>query len=425
MNNILLINFLAYLSWAVFSYKRNGGKIDAHLLMVIFYTFLAFMGYYTVETGIYQNTFGTVNVKSLELTPYILCFVSYAILIYPLKKLSKVDVSNCEWIFEKRVSVFITLWVIIAVSLTILKFSEAIVSISTGLGDAYESRHIEGETLFTYDNFLVDQLNGKGPFIMEATTPIIVFYSIVGLSRKLIKPFKAYSLICLCFLWSFFANLGGGSRGGIFMLFFCILFFIFIFYDFFSKKQLKQIFYCGTCILMIFVFYTWIITTERVGKSEGLESIFRYFGESFPNLGFSFWNKVTYNPMGERLFPSGAFEKTFESVDDFYRYWWSKTDVPVLNFKTYFGDLYIEFGTIGAIAFNFFLSAIVYRFIFIKGTTIEYLPFIYYYFQLCVFSFAGFTKGGHHAAFQLMIIIILFLGIKIVKKKRLNNLIER
>lgn len=418
MNNILLTNFFAYLLWAVFSYKRNGGKIDAYLLMVFFYTFLAFMGYYTVETGIYQNTFGTVNTDSLESTPYILCFVSYAILIYPLKRLSKVEIKNCEWIFEKRVSIFITLWVIIAISLTVLKMGEALVSLSTGLGDAYESRHIEGEALFTYDNFFINQLNGKGVCIMEASTPIIIFYSIVGLSRKIIKPFKAYSLICLCFLWSFFANLGGGSRGGIFMLFFCMLFFIFVFYDFLSKKQLKTITYFGAFVLLIFIFFTWTITTDRVGESEGLESIFRYFGESFPNLGFSFWNKVSHNPMGERLFPSEEFEKSFESVDDFYRYWWYKTGVPVLIFKTYFGDLYIEFGTIGALSFTIILSAIVYKFIFSKGTTIDYLPFIYFYFQLCVFSFAGFTKGGHNAAFQLTIIFIVFLGVKFFKKKK-------
>jgi oligosaccharide repeat unit polymerase len=153
----------------------------------------------------------------------------------------------------------------------------------------------------------------------------------------------------------------------------------------------------------------------------------RYFGESFPNLGFLFWEKVARHPMGERLFPNFFIDNErllYNSVDESYQYWMGITGVPVLNFKTYFGDLYIEFGIIGAFIFVV-VSFILMKLFFNRKVTIYSLPILYYYFQLCVFAFAGFTKGGHTSFFQLSIVVLISLSLKYylrIKAKGRNRL---
>ena len=84
-----------------------------------------------------------------------------------------------------------------------------------------------------------------------------------------------------------------------------------------------------------------------------------------------------------------------------------------MYFKTLFGDLYIEFGVLGALLFIALLSLIISRFYRKNLLNVYNMPFLYYYYQIGVYAFAGFTKGGHVAFFQLIIIILVSFALKI------------
>ena len=150
MNTILFINFIAYLSWLLFTWLKDK-KVTVYLLLVSFFTFIAFMGFFTVLTGIYQDTFGDFGLKRLKIEPYIYCFITYVILLYPFRHL-EIDFSNNDFLFSHYMKVFVNIWVIFFTIYTALRLGEAISSISSGLGEAYENRHINGESLFVYHN---------------------------------------------------------------------------------------------------------------------------------------------------------------------------------------------------------------------------------------------------------------------------------
>ena len=323
---------------------------------------------------------------------------------------------DIEKLWSNKFKGFLHVWTVYFVAYMFFKVYEAVTTLSNGLANAYDERHNEGNVLFEYDNIVISKLNSYGGFISNATVPVVMLFSLIGVARGKISKTYSFFLIALCFVPPLLQAMGAGSRGSMFMTMFCFLFFIILFYNDLPKKFVRRII-SGVLLLLFFsIFFSWLITADRVGEgSDGFNSILRYFGESFPNLGFSFWDKVILHPMGLRLFPDlFGFTRELGSTSDEYEYWQIITGVPVLNFKTFFGDLYIEFGTVIALLITFFLS-LSFRLYYRKnGITIYNIPFLYFYFQLCVFSLAGFTKGGHLATFQIIIIILFVLFLKFI-----------
>lgn len=412
--NILLFNFFLYSVWFGFTIKKEK-RITIYSVLILFFVVVSFLGYYTVSNGIYFDVFGYQPVDSLKLEPYLYAFSTYIILFWPLRNI-KLNDSKIDFIFSKKIKSYVRIWVIYFSLFTVLKLVEAMASLSLGLGDTYDARHVDGEELFVYNNILLEKFNGYGFFLLNATVPFIMAYVFIGLNRKQITNRFAVLLIFLSYVPSLLSGIAMGSRGGLFMTAFCFLFFVLLFWRFIPKSFLSKIYLYVTVFVSLIIFYSWMITSDRVGKGgEGLNSIFRYFGEAFPNLGFTFWGDVKYHPMGQRLFPNFLLpnEKSlYTSVDDSYQYWGFRTGVPVLNFKTYFGDLYIEFGLEYAFLFVIICSFLVRKYFNIYKVNVFNLSFLYYYYQLCIFSFAGFTKGGHQAFFQLIIVVIVSVSLK-------------
>lgn len=115
--NLLLINFFAYLIWLLITIKKEK-RLTSYSLLVAMYTVIAFLGYYTVKTGIYYDTFGYYNLNSLQTEPYIYAFIGYFILFLPFYKIrSKLE--NVSFIFNKDTKVFVNFWIIIYILYTI------------------------------------------------------------------------------------------------------------------------------------------------------------------------------------------------------------------------------------------------------------------------------------------------------------------
>ena len=196
----------------------------------------------------------------------------------------------------------------------------------------------------------------------------------------------------------------------------CILFFIIIFYRQMSLNLKYALYQVMAGIIALGILYAWLISVARAEGTDKdpLIGIYRYFGEPFLNLGHLFWGHVKAHPYGERLFDriTNPFPSDW-TRHDIYMYWWSYTGVPNFNFKTIYGDFYIEFGWWEAIviivaigmSFNYIFSHL--------KMTLATLPIFYFYLQICIFSFAGFTKHDMGFIYQLLFI---FLYIKILPR---------
>lgn len=407
---ILFVNFFAYLVWAYLTIRKEK-RLTVYSLMIIFICVVAFLGYYTVQTGIYFDTFGRKDINRLTYTPYVLSFITYYILFYPLKKM-KFVFSDEKYLSGRLFKIAIKYWSIIFFLYALLKLYEAYSTLQSGLGEAYELRHMDGETLYSYNNVFIFKFNGYCEFLLEATVPLVMYYVFMGLHKGFIKIKYALYLITLSIAPSFLTAIGQGSRGGMFMAFFCFLFFLIGYWHFIPKYAKRKLVELIIFSLLLGCLISWIITMERVSSGGGsIDSILRYFGEPFPNLGFNFYDKVIVHPMGARFFPNFFMNTSYSlwgSVKEMHDYWWFITGVPVLNFCTYFGDLYVEFGTMIALLFVSTTTTIM-LFItkqsnYLKGAI---LPISFFYYKLCVFSFAHMTKTGHYAVFQLWIILLI------------------
>lgn len=406
--NILLYNFIAYLVWFLYELWSQK-RITVHVMLVGFYTLIAFLGFLTVENGIYVDTFGWIDVEKLTVTPYLCCFATYYMLFFPFRQLHMRYI-RCDFLFTPVFRAFVVVWLVYFVLYSVLKVTEAGIAVSTGLAEMYEARHYGGETLFEYTNPILEKFNGYGYFILNATTPIIMCYAIIGMRKKKVNNILAYILMLTCFVPSLANAIAMGTRGGMFMTIFCFLFFVVLLRRYISKSFLRNLYVIVFGFAVVVLIYSWIITVGRVGEGmAGINSILRYFGESFPNLGFEFWDKVIYHPMGSRMFPNIFGGETFSSVGDAHDFWSQQTGVRVLIFKTYFGDLYIEYGVLGAFLFVIIGTALMLLVLRLKKFGVLILSVLYYYFQLCVNAFAGMTKDGHGAMFQLLIIGIITL----------------
>ena len=91
-----------------------------------------------------------------------------------------------DFIFTQKTKKIVSCWIIIYVLYTLLKLSEAIISISLGLAATYEARHNEGVTLFEYNPILA-KFNGYAYFFLQATLPFIMLYALFGVKKKYIS----------------------------------------------------------------------------------------------------------------------------------------------------------------------------------------------------------------------------------------------
>lgn len=422
--NILIINAFVYVCWLIYSIRKDR-KITLYVLFVFLYTIFAICAIPAVISGIYTEELGNRNFDSIQIEPYIYSFIVFFFLIFPFRHLKRIDIDSYNIWENKKISCFINVWSCFYVFFTVLKMPEMIATLKTGLGEAYYARHMESEVLFSYSGILGD-LNTRLTWFLPLTVPIVMFYSFAGYIKGYVKKSKSIFLMTISFLPAFFMSIANGSRGSLFMDMFCLAFYIITFWPKFNKRDRRTIFIFSITSLIIVLFYAIGISLERadIKGANAFDGIIRYFGEPFPNLGTDIWNHVEKHPFGDRLFPNFTnFHLNGFTPYDLTMYWGQSTGVKVWCFKTLFGDMYIEYGTLLGLLIPIFVSLAFNMFVKTKKFTILTIPLIYFYFQICVFSFDGFFYKGSAGMSKMIYLIFIMLFLKlIVNEKRKNGL---
>lgn len=418
----LVLNFLLYF----FASNRYGrkGKMSLTYTLSVYYAFVAFMGIVICSTGIYEAVLSINYNKEIDFSPYIYCFVSIMVLIYPFRNVTYKTIKWDEIPYNNTVKWILNIWIIITSLYMMLNFSNALVASQMGYDSMYEAFAVDGsaQKLLYGNNFFLIKFVNFNINLMNSFSPFVMCYSLYGLISKKISQSRAFLLLGLIFFSKFFSALAIGSRGNLFFVFWSFAFYIIIFYphlNFSLKRKFKKI---GVVSFSVVAFYSVLISIARLAHSDSetpLTSVARYFGECFPNLGLQFWNQVTMHPYGTRLFPYiFGIEYNAESVQDGYAFWKTFTGVPVLIFKTIFGDLYIEFGLPIALAIILIIALIFYFFIGRGKIHFWKLALIYWYFDLIIQGIFGFNKDGWSNFIVLIAILIVSFIVKIYTQKK-------
>lgn len=423
----LEINILFYFISIVFFYRKDH-SFSIRVAILFLYLIFAIMGYYIVQTGIFFVQFGHYNISDVSILPYVFNFLFILLLMTPFRFLRGKEskcICSLEQIKSKRIMYFERLVIILCFGylfvgvLWFYKYGTA------DFVDIYTSNR-EGEHEYVFSNRLLNIFFFRTFHVLRWITP---FWCMIEFSKLInrIKMKQALFYLVVFFICLYIGCIVGSNRGGMIFTSTNLIFFIIIEWKYLSPKIRRTIIVIG-CIAVIFIVMSLLsITLSRSDNDSDVASfgVIRYFGESFPNLGIRVWGASDEHIWGARKFPFlfqlfGGYIPDFNGdkyvmVDYFERMY----KYPVNNFKTFFGDIYAEFGIVVS-----FLIVCLYVWIvnlLIKKTSKSnlYVIFIYETYTLLTWGLFNCNISQDFVVeFLLYVIIVFFIKNHKVKKKK-------
>lgn len=416
----LILNFFLYLLYTLFSIKKSK-VFTIHNLIALWFTFVSFMGVLTVYLGIYGQVFG-YDAK-FPIAPYLYAFIGFLIFIYPFRKLNgDISLQGFPLTPSNNIKKFIRIILFSFFAYFLVQLNVAIYTMAYEGSEAYDAIHETGKTLYTYNNF-ESKIVWLGGIIYQLFSPVVLYYYLNIIIHNRSTNNNRYLLIIFFVLSIIFLNnITMGARGGLFFFVITCLFIIMPLYDKIPSKTRNVFKLTSSMILAISLLYTITITISRFDSSSTespIESIFRYLGEPFPNLGHLFWNKVCVHPMGGRMYPFIVtdYHKITEgqSLGELHDIWQWITGVPILNFKTIWGDFYVEFGTLIAMIVMVVYSSILNAYLKKNAISIEVCPLLFYYLNMASNAPMYFSMRGTS---NFSLLLYCLLSYYILKKIR-------
>lgn len=424
---ILYTNFASFALTAFFLYLKYR-TLDLRILMYIWTAFMCFMGAYTYAVGIYQRTWGHAT-DVLSPIPYVLNYFFVYILLYPLRNIV-LNLKNIRIEDSSSVNTFITFSTIIFAGYVVFTIVDFIYCYTFDFAELYANQHDEGGINGFWAN--TPGFRTLYYIVSEYYKTVFPAYIIYHISKYLqsggtVKLILHLIIALLPFLLS---KLQNGSRGGIFFFVFDLLFFYYIYRDKIPFQLKKYIKYFAVLVFWGGYLLSLSITESRFDKSytESNEmtenAIIRYFGEAAPNLCFEVWDKDPEPLMGQRFYKNifdffSLSPQKMNGTEEWY-YFETQTKCPIWAWKTMFGEVYIEFGIIGAFLFILLLS---YFFIKkIKYNNIGYCSLLFFYWEICVGSPINYVKASSLYLYTILyIFFFIFIYNRFILSKEEKN----
>ena len=419
--NGLLLSVLLHSGHTILSFWQNK-TLSLHNLISAWFTLIVCMGYVIVDTGMYQAVHGPSVRFPYE--PYASAFLFYLICMWPFRDLNSRDIQICEVPkINGKIRHFLIILLVSYGFYLMVMIKVAIYVFGQGIGEAYDSFHYDGESLYKY-SALESKIVWICGSLYDWTSPVILIYAIYGLITNhngwtlKLNTFCIFLVVGIFFL----GCVSTGRRGG---TFFFMVRLLLVFVPFWSQFPSKIKLYIKAGIpwvVLLFFAYAVCMTLYRVEDStteSPLTSVLRYLGEPYPHLGNAFWNKVLYYPMGARLYPfivePSSVISTAQSLGDQHYIWEMITGVPILNYKTLYGDFYVDFGP-----YIPFLIISLYSMllkIFVKNGVVKFAsyPILYYYIVMASTAPLWFSLRDWLGFKKLLAAVITYFIIKAIK----------
>lgn len=426
--DVLVTNFLAYLTYAIWGFKKCP-YMTVHNALSVWFAFIAFMGVLSVWEGHYEMVFG--NLKELSYVPYVLCFISFLFLVYPLRKLNYKNISllNFPSLEDRRIYNILLIPLFFLILYTIVYIPSVVTALTMGdISEVYTAQRVEGDDLYKYNSVQLLAIS-IGRKFFNWFFGILIFYSLWNLDR--LKRGKKYRLILVLMFVSavapyFLRTIATGGRGGFVFFSAKIIFVLLPLWAYLSGNLRKNLLKFGTVILALGLVYSISMTIARLYSGDSVEtplsSIIRYFGEPFPNLGNNLWGEVKHYLMGHRMYPElfGYSQIAENSQYDNFRLWSSICGVAVHNYKTMYGDFYLEFGPFWAMIIIATMGIMMNFYIKRKSLSFTQLPLFSYYVDICVTAPLWFNRRNTGDLLIVIQCLILswFLS-KLINKRKI------
>lgn len=416
---IISINAIIYIVIYKYLYQKLG--FGATSFAILFYAVFAITAIPLITSGYYKSYRIFIQNFSLNepsIVPYLYMLVILFFLFMPIYKNPMEYVKEIKDPLSLNIKVFIFFYGLISI-ITIALLLPHLSSLSSSYtidnaADQFMDRSM-GESRFTpIQQKFLNWFN----VLRMVGIPLFFHYLAFKTNRK-----KMILFLGICtFIPSLLQCLINLSRGGMFYWLLDLVVGYILFLKFIPRNIKNKLKLIVTITLPILIISSLIITYSRYGEgSDGLMSIFMYFGEPFLNFPMLFWDHYTGCSMGEYYFKpifqifwdSNAPESKIARFDYFSKL----TGIPIALFRTIVGSLVMEFGYWGALFFSLLWAKLFSKFIYIKNNKIAFSRFVIYYFYYMLFIQGIWGFNTNYTNIYSIFIIWLLLSFDLKKGK--------
>lgn len=351
---VLVINALLYILTALI-FLRKDKRMTIRVLVFCLFSMFALAGIYTICDGTFYSTFGNYSLSKLDIIPYLGNYLLIFIMTLSIGNNNQVAFRSNGFCVDNKIINQIEIFVIIiSLVYVVMQFEVASILSSYDFGEIYQAAH-DGDLIIQFPAQWMNIAYYRTMQILDILYPVIYLIEFLKLSSGK-KVTRSFVIVLLILIPRIMGCAIMANRGGIIFNTASFVFFMIFFWDRLPGR-VKLFFKTGSAwFVVLIVFYLAAISISRLGddEKEAGNSVLRYFGEAFPNLGLRVWEVSDHYLMGMRTFPSvyslfepipnvvskaegvGVKHIIFENISGF----------PIINFKTFYGDLYCEWGPI-------------------------------------------------------------------------------
>lgn len=432
--NIFFVNILLYLFtfiYFVIKDKRYSLRVVCWGLFSIFSS----ASFLIIETGIYYQQFGHFAGKNLSIIPFVFNYILIVFLTCGLKDYEKIEIDIHSNAFNRPIIKYAeNLIIIISILYFITVMVAASVLASLNLGDIYDSIH-NGENVLIFPAQWMNIVYYRSQQLLNISYPFIYIIEFIKISTGQNVRRSTFVLL-LVFIPQVVSCAVMANRAGVVFNIFSFVFFILVFWKHLNLSIKRSIKGGGILFLSFTIMALSAISLSRAGNNskDSTFDALRYFGESFPNLAYQIWDVNGNYLMGMRTFPSIYSMFHILPIDlqdaNFYErhiFFNDLSGFPIMCFKTFYGDLYCEWGPI--LPFVFVLVFILISFLLRKllRNTVFSLVVVYFVYYTIVWGLFGanqFSENGFEQLFWDVVIAYVLNKIIIDKKCKKKQLLS-
>ncbi len=419
--NQFLINFIAYLLlWIVFFSRIR--RFNLFMIAWTGFTVSSFLSYLSVINNLYYYSldfaFDTSSLETLALVLATNLIISLPLWKVDERKIRLLSI-NTELPFLRY---FVIVNIVFFTIVSVLKIYEvSVIGTITSYSEVYQMMNDDESTMMLrdllYTNYFLRTLSGIGGSYCPTIAPFILLYFLNKIAKHKKLSSKYLFGITVTLIPVLLQGIANASRGMIFFSMFQVLFYYIIIRHYLRTETRKIIMAGGVLIIVLFFGVTYAITESRVADRRSSytadDDISIYFGQPMLNACY-FQDKIKYHPWGKRLLD---IREGSGSVQKFRDYWNPRTGSAVHLFKTYYGDLYLEFGLIGAFFFMLMYTGSWDIMVIRKYQNPIYVPFLWHYFHTVIFGIFDFYNPTKLMGIWFILLIILCYYLNMKQKK--------
>ena len=269
---------------------RRARSVDVTVVVVILYLSVAFLGIFYINMDPRFN--------NLAFWPYIYFFVSFCLLMQPVKRTSCIKQAAPDVTPLPVINLLILLYIVCAAIVIIDSWSNMISTIL--LGDWYTVKVDAYEGNGQNSSFLVAYADAFGLYFRFFIFPYC-FYLFTQEKMNLWKPLF---ILVMCVVATMFHFLASAYRGGLFSILIMLVISYLLFSDKIPQKRKILIIVSGWVLSVMVIVITIAITNSRFEDTNDgpVNSLLIYFGQPMVNFNGGIAMRATSYMNGNYFF---------------------------------------------------------------------------------------------------------------------------